>query len=343
MKNSLLLLFFVAVYAMIIGESSQAWYLNPKVCSPEMFSQEVDKKELDMCWVFSQGSHFRFVSTNESIYFEIALGEIPDRYLNFFERQKDKFIDYKAKELQQIVFSYELRSNGDEKVNQPRFAKNDENRGEYSYILTDRRLFQDANPTVINQDDLESIIRKSNVLFYTGAGLSRASNIPTMCELHQLLGLKVDGQFLDSLEAALERPQEFALKIQMFHQACIQNPPTPAHKAIKELAFFKNTLVITENLDCLHEASGICPYRINAKHMRETVNNKDLADIDYIICVGLSHDDRGFLGWYKENNPNGIIVAIDLSQPSYLGCEDFFLPGDLQDVTVVMRDKFIEH
>jgi NAD-dependent SIR2 family protein deacetylase len=49
-----------------------------------------------------------------------------------------------------------------------------------------------------------------------------------------------------------------------------------------------------------------------------------------VITVGLSYDDRGFLGWYKENNPNGKIVAVNLSQPSYLGNEDFILKEDCQ-------------
>jgi NAD-dependent SIR2 family protein deacetylase len=90
--------------------------------------------------------------------------------------------------------------------------------------------------------------------------------------------------------------------------------------------------LITENLDCLHEASGVYPYRIDAKHLRDEVGSDSLIPFDYIICVGLSYDDRGFLGWYKKHNPQGKIIAIDLQQPSYIGNEDFLFLGDIQEV-----------
>ena len=95
-------------------------------------------------------------------------------------------------------------------------------------------------------------------------------------------------------------------KVSQFHNACFLSPPTEAHKALKKLAIFKNTKIVTENLDCLHEYSGILPYRINAEQLREEVGGYQLSQIDYIICVGLSYDDRGFLGWYNKcNNPKG--------------------------------------
>jgi hypothetical protein len=81
---------------------------------------------------------------------------------------------------------------------------------------------------------------------------------------------------------------------------------------------------VTENLDCLHEYSGILPYRINAEELREIASSQ-LHNIDYVVCVGLSYDDKGFLGWYKKNNPKGKIIAIDLGHPSYLGDEDFII------------------
>jgi hypothetical protein len=36
------------------------------------------------------------------------------------------------------------------------------------------------------------------------------------------------------------------------------------------------------------------------------------------------------LGWYKEQNPQGKIIAIDIQKPSYLGNEDFWIKDDLQ-------------
>jgi urease accessory protein UreE len=51
-----------------------------------------------------------------------------------------------------------------------------------------------------------------------------------------------------------------------------------------------------------------------------------------VIAIGLKLDDRGFLGWYKKQNPQGTIIAINLTQPPYLGDEDFLVIGDLQEI-----------
>jgi NAD-dependent deacetylase len=64
--------------------------------------------------------------------------------------------------------------------------------------------------------------------------------------------------------------------------------------------------------------------------IRDEINPLWLKDVDIIVCVGLSRDDRGFLAWYKKNNPQGKIIAINQEQPSYLGNEDYLLKGNLQ-------------
>lgn len=82
----------------------------------------------------------------------------------------------------------------------------------------------------------------------------------------------------------------------------------------------------------LHEASGIFPYRVDPNHLRHEIDGKTFSFFDYIICAGLSYDDRGFLGWYKEKHPQGKIIAIDLRQPYYLGDEDLWISGDIQEI-----------
>lgn len=82
----------------------------------------------------------------------------------------------------------------------------------------------------------------------------------------------------------------------------------------------------------MHEVSGIRPYRINAEELRREISQEEVCAIDWIICVGLSFDDRGFLGWYKHLHPNGKILAVDIGRPSYLGAEDYLLQVDLQEV-----------
>lgn len=320
----LLLAYLISV---ITYASENDYFLNPQLYSDQELSNMRTEKTLDMCWSFGENSHFRFVSGNEEVYFEIYLGQLPDFYKDFLSRVKDKFV---RNHNEQLGFSYKLTASGLEETNRFSVSKKEGHPDEFSYIVAERRIIEDAHPALINQTALESIIKNKKVLFYTGAGLSAASNVPTMNELNELLGLEIGERFVFSLEKVMESPREFAERIKIFHDACLYSAPIPGHFALRDLSLYNNTRLVTENLDCLHEATGIFPYRIDAKHLREEIGGASLAQIDYIICIGLSFDDRGFLGWYKEQNPQGKILAIDIQQPSYLGDEDFWINDDLQ-------------
>ena len=82
--------------------------------------------------------------------------------------------------------------------------------------------------------------------------------------------------------------------------------------------------------------TGIQPYRINANEVRAECGEEEARAFDWIVCIGLSHDDRGFLAWYKEMNPDGKILSIDINKPSYLGPEDYILNADLQEVLLAL-------
>lgn len=323
----------------IRADSPSNYFFDPKLYTTEELTQELAEKTLDMCWAFGEDSHFRFVSGNDAIYFEVYLGDLPDIYNGFLARVKSKFIEREGKS-KQLVFSYKIKNDGNEIINELD-SQEKGHPNEYSYIVTDRRVIANAIPQSMSQDELASIIRERNILFYTGAGLSIASGVPAMNELNELLGLEEGERFLFSLESALEHPREFASKIRIFHQACCLNSPTRAHFALKELAILKNIRIVTENLDCLHEASGIYPYRVDPEHLRNEIGGVALSQFDYVVCIGLSHDDRGFLGWYKQQNPQGKIIAVNLNQPSYLGDEDFLVIGDLQEVIPAIQEAMI--
>lgn len=325
LKHIFLLLTCLGSFVAYAAEND--YFLRPRLYSDQELSDVLKEKTLDMCWNFGENSHFRFVSGNEEVYFEIYLGELPDSYGEFLNRIKHKFI---LNDSGQYFFSYKLTASGQEGTNTFSIPEKVGRPHEWSYIVTDRRIIEDAHPTLINQAALESIIKTKKVLFYTGAGLSLASGVPAMNELKELLGLEGGERFVFFLEKAIESPRACAEKIRSFHNACLYSAPTPAHFALKDLSLYNNTRLVTENLDCLHEASGVFPYRIDAKHLREEIGRESLVQFDYIVCIGLSFDDRGFLGWYKEQNPEGKIIAIDIHQPSYLGEEDFWIQEDLQ-------------
>ena len=340
MKNFLKCTFWVIASASLaLNASDETYFSKPVTYSEQELLDELEEKTLDMCWNFGSDSHLRFITSNEEIYFEICLGTLPEIYDEFLGRVKHKFAQTETK---QLLFSYKVKADGQEEINPASPSKIKTHPDEYSYIVAERRIMKGAHPAQIDQRALEEIIKNKKVLFYTGAGLSLASDVPAMNELNELLGLERGIQFLFSLEKAIGSPRDFAEKIRVFHHACLYSAPTPAHQALKHLSLFKMTRVLTENLDCLHEASGILPYRIDAKRLREEIGEQSLLPFDYVICVGLSFDDRGFLGWYKKQNPQGKIIAVDIQQPSYLGDEDFWIQGDLQ-VLVPELQKVVMH
>ncbi len=331
-KRFFSLFLFVCVFFTLGGNAQVNFFSNPYLCSYEEFAKELKEKKFDMSWHFTQDSYFQVSCKENEVYFEICLGVLPDSYKDFFMKWKDKFIEKQFEKSKQLIFSYKVKEDGTEEINVAQCGAKKAHPDEYSYIVTNRRVVENATPQLINQFELEDIMKNNNTLFYTGAGLSVDAGVPAMNELMDLLGMEEGEKFFHFLEGALNNSKEFASKISAFYKSCFYSSPTKAHYALKELAEFKNKQIVTENFDNLHESSGIYPYRINPNQLRDEVGSENLAKIDYIICIGLSYDDKGFLGWYKENNPKGKIIAIDLQKPSYLGDEDFLLIGNLQEI-----------
>ena len=101
------------------------------------------------------------------------------------------------------------------------------------------------------------------------------------------------------------------------------------------------SIIFTENLDTLHEKTGVAVQRIDVDRVEKDFPPQILKTIDVIVCIGLSFDDRGFLGYYKKHNPSGIIIALCLEQPSYLGATDYYSEGDAQQMVPILCDQLI--
>lgn len=186
----------------------------------------------------------------------------------------------------------------------------------------------------ISEEMLSTFLQQKTIAWYTGAGIS-AAVVPAMQELENSLGIintKKNERLLNVITTALQKPELIATIMHSFYQKCLNGNPTDAHKAIAQYAHYqKDCIVFTENLDTLHEQTGINPQRIeNPIEFAKIITPQLLQKIDVLLCVGLSHDDRGLLGYYKHHNPQGIIVALCLDKPTYLGKTDYFIQQNAQ-------------
>lgn len=83
------------------------------------------------------------------------------------------------------------------------------------------------------------------IIAITGAGISKASGIPTFEERGDLR-TKLDRDF------ATQNPKEFNEIMQMLKEACGKAQPNDAHYALAEY----NIPIITMNIDSLHDRAG---------------------------------------------------------------------------------------
>lgn len=203
------------------------------------------------------------------------------------------------------------------------------------------RKLEHQNPQKASLSEITEFIRDKHCVFYTGAGIS-AGVVPTMAQLMKSLQLEESQSkepFLNTLQDALKNPTLYVQPMEDFYKACLYGKPTPAHLAIRDIAQKKQWGLLTENLDLLHQRSGVKPlHHDGTDWLKSNVNEADLKKIDYVITVGLASDESGFLGWYKTTHPKGTIIAINLQQPNYLDDKDLLVIGDAQSLLPLLNE-----
>ncbi len=205
------------------------------------------------------------------------------------------------------------------------------------YHIHEPRIIAEQEASLVKEcapEDLVPILQTKKLLFYTGAGIS-AEVVPAMDPLVASLGLSsVTGkEMVDTFIIDLvTNPQHYVKVMDAFYTSCFYGEPTSAHYALTALAHSTKSKIITENLDFLHMNTGIEVPVAEAEWILSNIDPHDLKKIDALICIGLKWDERGFLGWYKHHNPTGIIIALNLEKPCYLGTNDLFIRGDAQKI-----------
>lgn len=208
-------------------------------------------------------------------------------------------------------------------------------------IVHPPRILEHQKPKTAALSEIAECVRNKCCVFYTGAGIS-AGVVPTMIQLMKSLKIEESQSkepFLIALQDALKNPTTYIQPMEDFYKACLYGTPTPAHLAIRDIVQEKKWGLLTENLDLLHQRSGIKPlHHDGTDWLKSNVNEDDLKKIDYVITVGLAGDESGFLGWYKTAHPDGTIIAINLQQPNYLDDKDLLVIGDVQSLLPFLRD-----
>jgi NAD-dependent deacetylase len=190
------------------------------------------------------------------------------------------------------------------------------------------KLIYSGIPEKISVAELADIIKTQKVIFYTGAGIS-AGAVPVMDELMENLKLfsALAGKIkLENYVADVINNSDFYTKImENFFNRCENAEPTVAHQELAKIINAYQYLLLTENVDKLHQKTGIEPTIFPEFSQK-------FADInaDYLITIGLNTDESGFLFAYKKQNPLGKIISINLVDTCYLSCNDYSLKGDAQ-------------
>jgi len=152
-------------------------------------------------------------------------------------------------------------------------------------------------------DELKRMIAQAgSVVAFTGAGISTESGIP---DFRSPGGIWTKyrpiefGEFLASAEARRESwRRKFAT-----HETMQKATPNAGHRALSRLVELgKMPAIITQNIDCLHQASGVADDKVIELHGNTT----------YAACLDCQR--RHELEWVRE------VFANDEELPLCVGC-----------------------
>lgn len=196
-----------------------------------------------------------------------------------------------------------------------------------THTRTKERKREIITTKVISESEVANILKEKKVLVYTGAGISVAAGTPDMSNLERNLGIDQREKVDDFTRTLAVNPGGIIKRMQKIQDSFFKGS-TPAHIALSEIQRVSNLIIATENLDKLHELAGSDVIKLGQINKR--ITNEHLSQIEYIITVGLQSDDSGLMHRFKQVNPTGRFIALNIVQPPYLDEDDFYLQGDVQ-------------
>jgi len=158
----------------------------------------------------------------------------------------------------------------------------------------------------------EKLRTSRKIVFVTGAGISQESGIPTF-RGKDGLWRKYDAMKLATIEAFYDNPKLVWEWYNERRHNIFTAKPNPGHKAIAELEKYSDVVILTQNIDGLHQRAGssqvlelhgsIVKIKCTACDYKDEVN-AEFSDIPPLcICGNILRPD---VVWFGEGLPQDV-------------------------------------
>lgn len=182
-----------------------------------------------------------------------------------------------------------------------------------------------------DEEFVEKVKEAESVVFFTGAGISAESGIPTFRGEGGIWN-KLKPEELASFDAFLKNPELVWEWYNHRKQIVHDSKPNPAHEAIAEMEkVFPDVSIITQNIDNLHRRAGSKNiYELHGNIERNyCINCKTFFNAEFEFegkapickCGGLIRPD---VVWFGEYLPEDQFTA---SEKAAFGADIFFIVG----------------
>lgn len=197
--------------------------------------------------------------------------------------------------------------------------------GESSFSVEYWEDYNTGSVTFIDKEKMKRLIEgiSEEDIMITGAGLSNIAGIPTQKELEDSLFLNDPPELF---KCCMKDPDRLINILRFFYCRLSVAKPTMAHYKIKSLQERKNFVVATENLDLLHEKSGV-----EAIHIPRSVNMLENICYRRVFLIGVGNPCcQSFLKGLEESGT--AIYAVSITKPN-LNVKNFnWYPGSIESI-----------